>query len=223
MAMHCIPISIFSRILLKVGYLTAMVRPAVLLVQEVQSGGGGEKAVKAIVKLLNGELLPGSDYRCHLSPKVATDSPPEHHMCVWDARLLGEAVEWDVWRGMDERAPLGIGKDEPTMVAARKVWGELTSDRAFDRAPAFARFSQGVTIGAVHHARSPALKVKAEAIALQALLGAAAKGGRALVLCGDFNVDEADGGAGVLWKPGASVGDDEPRFKPIRKLSLIHI
>ena len=70
----------------------------------------------------------------------------------------------------------------------------------------------GVTVGSVHHARSPALKVRAEALALQALLCAAARGGQSVVLSGDFNVDEADGGAGRTWIPTAAMGDDARRF-----------
>ena len=192
--------------------------------------------------------------RYTLSPRVATDRPGEHHACVWEAATLGEAApRWDVWHGIDEIAPLRVGADEPSLRAARKVWSQLTSDVAFDRAPAFVRFSNGAADGSVHHActyacaraplhlctpcthacvhahatgatvgsvhqsRSPALKVKAEAIALQALLSAAARNGQSVVLSGDFNIDEADGGAGRTWIPGAAMGDDASRFDPIRR------
>ena len=44
----------------------AQVRPAVLMVQEVQPGGGGERALDEIVGRLR-SLLPDADYRCTLS------------------------------------------------------------------------------------------------------------------------------------------------------------
>ena len=196
----------------------AKVMPTVLLIQEVQTGGGGERALDALVRLL--AQLPGTEYRCTLSPRVSSDRPSEHHACVWNACVLGKAPpQWEVWRGIRKRAPLNVedeDEDEDSLLkAARLVWGQLTSDAAFDRAPAFVHFSNGTTVGSVHHARSPALKVKAEALALQALLGAAARRGLTVILCGDFNVDEAHGGAGrASWVPGACKGDD--KTQPIR-------
>ena len=192
----------------------AKVMPTVLLIQEVQTGGGGERALDALVRLL--AQLPGTEYRCTLSPRVSSDRPSEHHACVWNACVLGEAPpQWEVWRGIRKRAPLNVEDENEDIKAARRVWGQLTSDAAFDRAPAFVHFSNGTTVGSVHHARSPALKVKAEALALQALLGAAAKRGLTVILCGDFNVDEAHGGAGrASWVPGACKGDD--KTQPIR-------
>lgn len=103
-----------------------------------------------------------------------------------------------VWKSAEDEANRLAGEEAQT--AKKKKKGEMKAAnwQRFDRYPGFVWIGD-VLFGVIHHAREPAPKVLAEACALQALLGAAHEQGRKMVLCGDFNIDEAKQKAGMLW------------------------
>ena len=142
--------------------------PAACVIEEVRTGGGGERAIKYIKDELNdhfeglGHSLGA--WKAQLSGEVNPFSgKKEHYVIIWNSDLLGDLVNVSDYRLMPEgfkgcggsrddekqidKYDLLIGKAEIDLTRVRKIWEKMNccqlgwhANARFDRMPALFSF-----------------------------------------------------------------------------------
>jgi len=181
-------------------------QPSVLFIQEVQTGLYGKRAMRELTDALNAmvgihEQVAAngllSRFKCIVSGDAGDN---EAYGVIWDTKsALGEEPPMlELWESaLDKEPPFDIASPED-LKAARSYLSQAESvTGGFRRSPLFAFFPglKQVLFCSVHlvSGNKSLTEVCAEALLLQAVLGAAAERWLGpLALCGDFNEDDAD-------------------------------